>query len=101
MESDRQLLELVLQKLEKLENSYLNLEKLENSYLNLERKVDEIHKNTKRMEEHINFVENTYDKVKSPFHYLMDKVSLLSFSSFRKSEIAQNEKEKLENKESN
>jgi hypothetical protein len=91
MESDRQLLELVLQKLEELENSHLNLE----------RKVDEIHKNTKRMEDHINFVETTYDKVKTPFHYLMDKVNLLSFSPFRKSEITQNEKEKLENKETN
>jgi len=91
MESDRQLLELVLQKLEELENSHLNLE----------RKIDEIHKNTKRMEDHINFVETTYDKVKTPFHYLMDKVSLLSFSPFRKSEITQNEKEKLQNKESN
>ena len=91
MESDRQLLQLVLQKLEELENSHLNLE----------RKVDEIHKNTKRMEDHINFVETTYDKVKTPFHYLMDKVNLLSFSPFRKSEITQNEKEKLENKETN
>jgi hypothetical protein len=91
MESDRQLLELVLQKLEELENSHLNLE----------RKIDEIHKNTKRMEDHINFVETTYDKVKTPFHYLMDKVSVLSFSPFRKSEITQNEKEKLQNKESN
>ena len=91
MESDRQLLELVLQKLEELENSHLNLE----------RKVDEIHKNTKRMEDHINFVETTYDKVKTPFHYLMNKVNLLSFSPFRKSEITQNEKEKLKNKETN
>ena len=46
-------------------------------------------------------VEKTYDKVKTPFHYLMDKVSLLSFSPFRKCEITQSEKEKLENKESN
>ena len=91
MQSDRQLLELVLQKLEELENSHLNLE----------RKVDEIYKNTKRMEDHIDFVEKTYDKVKTPFHYLMDKVSLLSFSPFRKCEITQSEKEKLENKESN
>ena len=91
MESDIQLLELVLQKLEELKNSHLNLE----------RKVDEIYKNTKRMEDHINFVETTYDKVKTPFHYLMDKVNLLSFSPFRKSEITQNEKEKLKNKETN
>ena len=50
------------------------------------------------MEDHIDFVEKTYDKIKTPFHYLMDKVSLLTFSPFRKSEITQNEKEKLENK---
>ena len=47
------------------------------------------------------FVENTYDTVKTPFHYLMDKVSLLSFSPFRKSEITQIENKKQENKESN
>lgn len=87
MESDRQLLELILQKLKELENSHLNLEG----------KVDEILKNTKHMEDHIDFVEQTYDKVKTPFHYFMDKVSLLSFSPFRKSEITQSEKEKLEN----
>ena len=85
MESNKSILELVL----------LKLEELENSHENLQRKVDEIHKNTKRMEDHIDFVEKTYDKVKTPFHYLMDKVSLLSFSPFRKSEITQNEKEKL------
>ena len=88
MQSDKKLLELVLQKLEELENSQLNLE----------RKIDDINKNTKRMEDHIDFVEKTYDKIKTPFHYLMDKVSLLTFSPFRKSEITQNEKEKLENK---
>lgn len=91
MNTDKQLLEIVLQKLEELEHSHLNLE----------RKIDEIHKNTQRMEDHINFVENTYDTVKTPFHYLMDKVSLLSFSPFRKSEITQIENKKQENKESN
>ena len=89
MESDKQLLQLILEKLKVLENSHLNLE----------RKVNEIYKNTKRMEDHIDFVENTYDKVKTPFHYLMDKVNILTFSSFRKSEITQNKNEKIENKE--
>jgi len=89
MESDRQLLQLILEKLKVLENSHLNLE----------RKVNEIYKNTKRMEGHIDFVENTYDKVKTPFHYLMDKVNILTFSPFRKSEITQNKNEKIENKE--
>jgi len=89
MQSDRQLLDSVLQKLEKLENSHINLE----------RKINEIHKNTNLMEEHINFVENTYNKVKTPFHYIMDKVKILSYNPFKK--LEENEKEKLENKESN
>lgn len=89
MQSDRQILELILNKLDTLEHSQLNIE----------RKVEEIYKNTKRMEDHINFVENIYEKVKTPFHYLMDKISLLSFSPFTKSEMLQNEK--LENKETN
>lgn len=88
MQSDEEPIKIILQKLDKLEKSHLDLEK----------KINEIIKNTKRMEDHINFVEKTYDKVKTPFHYLMDKINLLSFSPFRKSEITQSEKEKLENK---
>ena len=88
MQSDEEPIKIILQKLDKLEKSHLDLEK----------KINEIIKNTKRMEDHINFVEKTYDKVKTPFHYLMDKINLLSFSPFRKSEITHSEKEKLENK---
>ena len=69
------------------------IEIIEKSQLNLENKIDEIQKNTKQMEEHINFVNNTYNKVKTPFHFLMDKVHLLTFSRFKKQE---NVKEKLE-----
>ena len=89
MVTDRQLLETILEKLEKLEISHDELKI----------KVCEIHKNTNRMEHHIDFVEKTYEKVKTPFHYLMEKVSLLTFSSFRKSEITQSEKENEENEE--
>lgn len=88
MQTDRQILQLILQKIETLEHTNLNLE----------RKIEEILKNTKRMEDHINFVEKTYDTVKTPFHYLMDKVNSLSFSPFKKSRITQNENDKLENK---
>ena len=93
MEPDKELLSinLILQKLEALELSHLDLE----------RKIDEIHKNTKHMEEHIDFVENVYEKIKIPFHYLMNKVNLLSFSYFKKTEVEQNEKYKLENYEDN
>ena len=44
-------------------------------------KLEEIEHNTKRMEEHINFIEKTYDTVKTPFHYLMTKVNTLSYPS--------------------
>ena len=81
MNLDTQNLELILVKLEKLENSYQNLEK----------KIDEIYKNTQRMDDHISFVEKTYDKIKTPFHFLMDKVSLLSFSPFGRSKSIQND----------
>ena len=63
-------LEIITQKLEKLETK---LEKLENIY-----------ENTKRMDKHITFVESTYDSVKTPFHYLMNKVKILSYNPFKK-----------------
>lgn len=90
MESDKQILNLILEKLKSLENAQTKLEK----------KLDDILVNTKRMEDHIDFVENTYNKVKRPFHYLMDKVNLLSFSPFsKKSEILNKEIESNKEKE--
>jgi len=48
----------------------------------METKMDKIlellEKDCKKMTDHINFIENVYDNVKSPFYYLMDKVNLLS-----------------------
>ena len=69
-------LEIITQKLEQLETK---LEKLENIY-----------ENTKRMDEHITFVESTYDSVKTPFHYLMNKVKILSYNPFKKIEEESN-----------
>ena len=73
------LLNVILEKINKLETDIENI----NLKLNKLEKLKNIEKNTKRMEEHIEFVENTYDKVKSPFHFLMNKVSSISsISSF-------------------
>lgn len=74
MDCDKEILNFILKKLESIENSQTKLEQ----------KLDNILLNTKRMEGHIDFVENTYNKVKTPFHYLMEKVSLISFSTFSK-----------------
>ena len=55
---------------------------LENRCERMETKMDKIlellEKDCKKMTDHIDFIENVYDNVKSPFYYLMDKVNLLS-----------------------
>ena len=55
---------------------------LENRCERMEQKMDKIldllEKDCKKMTDHIDFIENVYDNVKSPFYYLMDKVNLLS-----------------------
>ena len=55
---------------------------LENRCERMEQKIDKLlellEKDCKKMTDHIDFIENVYDNVKSPFYYLMDKVNLLS-----------------------
>ena len=66
-------------KIDKLEN------KLESNMNRLETKLDKIlellEKDCKKMTDHIDFIENVYDNVKSPFYYLMDKVNSLALLS--------------------
>ena len=40
-----------------------------------------IKKETHKMDEHVDFVNNIYDKVKSPFHYILNKVEYLRGNS--------------------
>lgn len=51
----------------------------------IEQKLDKIlellEKDCKKMTDHIDFIENVYDNVKSPFYYLMDKVNSVSLLS--------------------
>lgn len=53
----------------------------------METKMDKIlellEKDCKKMTDHIDFIENVYDNVKSPFYYLMDKVNSVSLLSNR------------------
>ena len=55
---------------------------LESRCERIEQKMDKIlellEKDCKKMTDHIDFIENVYDNVKSPFYYIMDKVNLLS-----------------------
>ena len=60
---------------------------LENRCERIEHKMDKIlellEKDCKKMTDHIDFIENVYDNVKSPFYYLMDKVNSVSLLSNR------------------
>ena len=58
---------------------YERLDILEKDVKELDRKMDRIleilEKDVKKMSDHIDFVEQVYTNVKSPFLFLMDKIS--------------------------
>ena len=58
---------------------YERLEILEKDMKELDRKLDRIleilEKDVKKMSDHIDFVENVYTNVKTPFLFLMDRLS--------------------------
>jgi len=64
-----------------LKNKFLEFE---NQFKIIEKKIDKIlevlEKDCKKMNDHIDFVENVYDNVKMPFYYIMNKVNYLVFS---------------------
>jgi len=66
----------------KMDSLETKMDSLETKMDSLETKMDKIleilEKDCKKMTDHIDFIENVYDNVKSPFYYLMDKVNLLS-----------------------
>ena len=62
---DKQFQELVLEELKNI-RSELQFIKSE---------LDIIKQGTNKMENHINFVDAVYDRVKTPFHYICDTVS--------------------------
>ena len=72
----------IINKIIQIENK---IDKLETNMNRLESKLDKLleilEKDCKKMTDHIDFIENVYDNVKSPFYYLMDKVNSLSLLS--------------------
>ena len=69
-------------KIQKIQNK---LDTLETQITRIENKLDKLLKDfeilnelepqCKKMSEHIDFVENVYDKVKSPMYYIFNKIS--------------------------
>lgn len=62
----------------KLDSQERKIESLERKIGLLLERMDCIKKDTKRMDSHITFVEGVYDSVKSPFHFVMNKISRIS-----------------------
>jgi len=57
---------------------------LENTIFTMNHKIDRLlellETDCKKMTNHIDFVENVYEKVKSPFTYIMDNVSTIIYT---------------------
>jgi len=51
------------------------LEKIESRLDSIESEINNIKSSTEKMDTHISFVEHIYDTVKSPFYYIINKVS--------------------------
>lgn len=54
--------------------------KLETLEKNILEKLEKISAETEKMDQHVEFVQGIYEKIKSPFHYAMNKISVLSGS---------------------
>lgn len=64
----------------------LIIEKLNNIQTDIneiKKELKEIKEGTVKMDRHINFVDGVYDKVKSPFHYILesvDKIKMINYN---------------------
>ena len=72
----------IIMSIETLNLEHLNLENLENRIQIIEKKLDRIlellESDCKKMRNHIDFVENVYDNIKSPFNYIMNSVNVMN-----------------------
>lgn len=75
--------DIIIEKLDKIEEK---LDKLEND-IKLLKKANE------QLDEHITFVENVYDTIKSPFYYVLNKISYI--------DTIPNKQKKIENQNEN
>ena len=54
-----------------LENQKLILEELKN----IKKEISEMKKDTKRMDDHISFIETVYERIKNPLYFITDKIN--------------------------
>ena len=51
------------------------LDRIEHTLINLEERVNPIIESSANMNNHINFIEPIYDRIKYSFHFIMDRIS--------------------------
>tara|TARA_Y100000816_G_C25911129_1_gene475193 strand:+ start:209 stop:487 length:279 start_codon:yes stop_codon:yes gene_type:complete len=64
---------------EKINVILKKLELIESKLDNLIEQNKKISKETQRMDSHVTFVEGVYDTVKSPFHFMMNRINKISY----------------------
>ncbi len=69
----------VISQLEKIER---RLDDIDKRLDGMESSLKNIQDSGKNMDTHIEFVETVYSSVKSPFHYIMDRISSIPYVTF-------------------
>ena len=64
---------------EKINVILKKLELIESKLDNLIEQNKKISKETQRMDSHVTFVEGVYDTVKSPFHFMMNRINKINY----------------------
>lgn len=54
------------------------LKYIKQELIELKNEIRQIKKNTQKMDDHIDFVDSVYEKVKAPFHFICNKVETIS-----------------------
>ena len=60
-----------------MEEILVTLRRINERIDSLESKISVIHDKCDKMEKHINFVDSVYERVKTPFHYIMNRVAFV------------------------
>lgn len=68
----------------------MSLEEIESALANIDKKLDRLielfEKDGKKMSNHIDFIENIYESVKTPFTFIMDSVKNIATNRITENE---------------
>ena len=78
----------------KLDSIVVRIEEIEKK---INRVLEIMETDGKKMNEHIDFIETVYDRIKTPFNYVMDKVRWIAYSEDNVQQIVDSELKEKEN----